>query len=412
MTFFPVLDSLANTASPMRDAIATTSADAVAMASGSSPESANWWNERRLATSNRIERSKIESFVGARANPDGPKKISGLKSVKSISYNNGLGCAVTSSGTVKCWGIMLCNFATDCNNDLNVAVTIPKLKGVKSVGVGWYHACALLVSGTVKCWGSNSSGQLGDRTDYDSDLPVSVRGLKGVRQLEVGHFINCAVLKTNQVKCWGNSQYGELYPSGTNPGFPKLIPGLGKVKQISIGSSHMCARMMTNQVKCWGRGDNGQLGNGEWGKDATFATPVIVKGLAGVIEVASGGDHSCALLKNRTVKCWGSNHYGQLGNRTDTPSPTPVLTRNLSNVATIRAGFDSTCAVTLKGTAKCWGDNYYHQIDGSIGDKKLEPVKIAGIAKATLIDVGVAATCAVLKDKSVRCWGSLDTRQV
>ena len=112
--------------------------------------------------------------------------------------------------------------------------------------------------------------------------------------------------------------------------------------KIRAGGVHTCALSSAGTVKCWGRNVFGQLGDGSTDNSAV---PVGVTNLTGVTSIATGGAHSCALLANGTVRCWGLNFYGQLGNGTTTNSSTPVAVSGLSGVSNITTGDSHTCAL-------------------------------------------------------------------
>lgn len=122
-------------------------------------------------------------------------------------------------------------------------------------------------------------------------------------------------------------------------------------------------------VKCWGRNGRGQLGNGTPNHPRTV--PVRVKGIHSATAIAAGYSHTCALLADRTVMCWGAGSSGQLGNGALHQSSTPVSVKHIRNATTVTAGgefpgFGHTCAQLSTGAVKCWGDNE----DGQLGNGK------------------------------------------
>jgi alpha-tubulin suppressor-like RCC1 family protein len=325
-------------------------------------------------------------------------------------------CAVTSAGGVKCWGD---NTYGQLGDGTTTARSRPVhvvglTSGVTSVAAGYYHTCALTTAGGLKCWGANGVGQLGNGSwSAPHTTPVDVVGLTtGVRSVTVGRTHTCAVTTAGSVKCWGGNDYGQL---GDHTDIwrasPFTVVGLSSgILDVAAGWYHNCARRSTGGVMCWGRNLYGQIGDGtlidRW-------TPFYVEGLVGfAVAVAAGGYHSCARTSytgpGGSLKCWGFNYYGQLGDGTTDLRTNPVGVVGLtSGVEAEAGGYYHTCALTAARGVKCWGFNGTGQLGNGTTTSQPVPVDVLGLTSGVSdLSAGANHSCALASEGGLWCWGS------
>ena len=325
--------------------------------------------------------------------------------VDAVGTGAGRSCGRYHDGVVKCWGWnILGGLGNGTTTDSWVPVPVTGIATATAVDPGDGHSpCALLSSGSVVCWGDNAQGQLGDGTTTSSSTPVVVAGITTASALGVGGNHACAVLSSGSVKCWGNNLYGQL-GNGTTTSSPAAVTVTGITTAVAVGTNdyHSCALLAGGTVKCWGFGLWGQLGDG--GTAFSSSTPVDVSGITDAVAIAAGRHHSCAVLGDATIKCWGRNQYGQLGNGTTTDATTPVAVSGISDAETVSAA-DHTCAVTLGGTIYCWGYNSDGQLGRGSTAGSSVPVAVIGIDSGTNVAAGHRHSCAVVSGHTPMCWG-------
>lgn len=200
--------------------------------------------------------------------------------------------------------------------------------------------------------------------------------------------------------------FAQTQGTKSNTSYPSATTGVAT--SIRIGGRFSCLLTDLGAVKCWGSNLYGQLGNGG---NTAVSLPVDVESLStGVVAIATGDFHTCAILENSKVKCWGSNNYGQLGDGTTQDRNTPVDVMGLNGGAkAIVAGYRHTCVITDGNLVKCWGGNISGQIGDRTNNNRSIPVTVVGLTeKATAIAAGDYHTCALVSTGSVWCWGGND----
>ena len=193
-----------------------------------------------------------------------------------------------------------------------------------TIAAGDEVSCASGPSFT-QCWGSNQSGLVGDGTSSNRTRPTAVAGLSGALQIATARNHSCAVTASHGAMCWGENEEGEL-GNGTDDDSsrPVAVQSLGaNVAAVTVGFRHSCALMADGRVRCWGRNNQRQLGREGDGSEV----PVEVSGLTGVTAISAGSEHTCALTAAGQVWCWGSNNDGQLGTLGGSRRATPARSR-------------------------------------------------------------------------------------
>lgn len=393
-----------------------------------------------------------------------PMVVPNLTNATGLDLGGNHSCVRITIGRALCWGSNVVgglgvNPAVATNSTFPIPVQSLILAGVNvaSVATGYAHSCALLADQTVRCWGGNGSGQLGDGTRSDSFNAVTVAGLTGVQTLGAGLYSTCAITTLGAAVCWGGTDQGSTgisppvtvfglatatgvaasgesscaliagavkcwgfnYTGALGTGnfvdsaIPVSVAGISNATALSGGVGHFCALLATGSVQCWGGNFANALGH--VGQVGDSALPLNVTNITTAVAVSAGGGHSCAVLQNQTVQCWGDNTSGQLGANpaSGTNSATPLTVAGINTATNIAAGGAFSCALLSGGGVKCWGNNTSSQLgDGTVSLGGITPVTVASVTGATAITAGLAHACALRADQTVWCWGANAQGQV
>jgi alpha-tubulin suppressor-like RCC1 family protein len=271
-----------------------------------------------------------------------PRENTLLPASVDVQTSGHFACALGADGLVRCVGVM--PFVS--SDSLGAATLIPGLSNVQMLAVSANaneapgHACALDAAGAAWCWGNDYEGQLGDGTPPETSnlgrgTPVRAQADASFVAVTAGGLHTCAIDTSHRAWCWGAAPLGD--GTMTTRSVPTKVLGLpGPVIEIAAGAGHTCALLGDRTVWCWGENTRGEVGNG------TYSPPVVsparVAGVADVVTIGLGAQHTCAIESDHSVWCWGSNagyctepcvpvETGQLGVSGILQSAAPVRAR-------------------------------------------------------------------------------------
>jgi alpha-tubulin suppressor-like RCC1 family protein len=282
-----------------------------------------------------------------------------------------------------------------------------------AAGAEGNHTCFVRADANVVCWGDNTNGQIGDGTSGNVRRQPTPTGITSAVSVAVGKDHSCALLATGSVQCWGSNATGQLgVGSGTtSSSLPVTVPSLSGVVSLVAGTGFTCARKSDGTVRCWGLNLRGQLGDGT--TTSPRFSPVSVSGLTDAARIVAGATHACALRGNGAMACWGGNNQGQLGtgNVTDRNIPTPVV--DITEFTDMGAGLNFTCALDGDGHLFCWGDNDTAQLGiGSTSNNSNRPTRSSFGLGALDLGAGESHGCFVSPGYFLFCWGANGSGQL
>ncbi|MCC6875481.1 MAG: hypothetical protein IT378_14330 [Sandaracinaceae bacterium] len=354
-----------------------------------------------------------------------------------VSVGSNFACLVTDNpGRLICWGSNNGGQLADgsMTNSSTPLVALPPLhQSATSVFAGLNapqtnlsaapHACAFVGAATssgsrdLYCWGGNAQGQLGVGNTTN---PLPPQRVSRYSVVSAGYTATCAITPPagpdpSFLYCWGANSNGRLGVGDMNA---RLTPTqvLAGVRDVSISSTHVCAVRDDGSVTCWGRNDCGQLGSGPFGSNR-LAPGTSVPSLTNVVDLSVGANLSCAVLSDRTVRCWGLNPNGELGDGVASHgqscldpamdySATPVTVAGIGDAIQVETNGSRTCVLRASGRVACWGTGMLGQLGDGLGADRYTALDIPSLEDVVKISARSAYACAIRSDGEVLCWGA------
>ncbi len=330
-------------------------------------------------------------------------------------------CAIASAeGSLWCWGKdedgQLGDGTPGVYRQLPAPVEGGPTERWSGAAAGGYHTCGIS-AGSMWCWGFDYSGQLGDgpnAADKPNPTPVA-GGFTDWLSVTAGDVHTCGIRVGGRLYCWGGGDHGQLGLDDIEPrDAPTPVPGPGGRTwlQVSAGMEHTCAILDDQTLWCWG--DNGQ---GETGQPLTvglYDIPTLVDDTYQWVRVVAGRAHSCGQTDDDRIFCWGFDEWGALG---DGPvqSSDPILRQvdpasSWTLVAT-GAASQHTCGRKSDGSYWCWGDDGDGQLGDAVFVDKHSPERI-GSQVWNEVSTTREHTCGVRTDGTLWCWGQNSWGQI
>jgi len=279
---------------------------------------------------------------------------------------------------------------------------------VTTVSTSYFHTCAIS-RGALFCWGKNDDGQLGLGDTAPHRTPMRVGNDADWADVQVAEVSSLGRKSDGTIWSFGGNDRGQL-GQGDLMARNKPTPIGNDADWIAIATrfDHACALKVDGTVWCWGAGNEGQLGQNEPGRDGLDRTePTKITTLNDVAMVDTGQGHTCAILRNRTLWCWGRNTSSILSQGEGTPERIkhPVQVEQAADWQRIRAGQSGSCGLR-GGRVYCWGKVNDHSQPGSPEDTDVPvPTDIGGPKGAIDLTFNTFGGCLFDAQGAGACWG-------
>jgi alpha-tubulin suppressor-like RCC1 family protein len=287
-----------------------------------------------------------------------PTKVTFPEAIAKLGLGDKHGCALSATKTY-CWGLNAHGqLGNNSTTSLATPTEITQRAGAKAIRGGDEHTCSM-TNTSVSCSGYNMHAEIGDNSTTERDTPQAVVLAAIPKSIGLGFHHSCAI-SAAVVECWGRNDQGQVGGAGDPVMIPRTVANVVNPTIVAAGLLHTCARLSDGSMKCWGGNADGQLGVG----NTMPQTGPQLLGLTGVTQVVAGANHTCALA-GTGVWCWGEGY---------TNAPTQI---NFNGMAAtqVSAGSYHDCAILMDGTVRCWGVNGYGQLGNNATQNAATPVQ-------------------------------------
>ncbi len=377
--------------------------------------------------------------LGAGDAPGGadPRSV-GLTEVAWLAAGDRSTCAQERAGALWCWGDNRDGQVGDgAGTGLTVnryPTDVTGVDAVTGVAAGARHTCAVGGGGKVWCWGEAARGALGIGAAGVAVVatPREVAGVDEVVELRAAGDQTCARRAGSEVWCWGQREGGEPQL------VPEEVEALRGAAAIAVTRADVCG-LLDGRLRCLSTAGAGLGGDKLAGGGAGVCVagpgtqvscvedggPAVVRLSGPISELAFNGETGCAVVAGG-LQCWGANERFQAATSAGAWLDEPVLVRGLAGLVDVALGPAHGCAVDRDGAAWCWGDrgawrggatkserrNDCDEGDGCWAPFRAVPAKVSRISEATGVATGEAHTCVVASSGRARCWGDNSSGQL
>jgi len=339
--------------------------------------------------------------------------------VARVAAGHDHACAVDGDGALSCWGSNVAGQLGVGDLETRDRPTRVDLPGpVRAVAASARHTCAILEDGSAYCWGANESGQLGvEGGDVTTPAPVTTgEGTPLGELVDVGAGVqhSCAARADGTLFCWGDDATGQLGVGnfGGPPRRPTEVEAPpsaeGGLTRVSLGEAHTCSLQNVGRLWCWGRNNDGPLGLGDQTDRNLPELVEVPEGAESWSAVTTGAWHTCGLVQDGALYCWGAITEGRLG--IDSPDdlwwPTRVMEELDFHGLFVAAGRRHTCAIQDDGSLWCMGIGLEGEI--GVGDAVPDPPAPVQLRDAgwESLALGDSFTCGLRAGGTLWCWGA------